>query len=113
MASIPVDKEVYAVLQVLLERFAPIAVRTYFDKLFPPPDLHLTIQKNYKILRDLKFEVLNLDQWNRLFPKKGMFVRLHIGRYIKVTSVLLCMLCVIHFSPMPKVLTLLFLGEKN
>lgn len=73
MAPLSELEENYIRLALLLKGTSPRAVRTFFDKEFPPAFLPSTLNKNYNTLYDLKFKrVLNQAQWNLLFPKNGM-----------------------------------------
>ncbi|CAG2239459.1 unnamed protein product [Mytilus edulis] len=73
MAPLLEEEEKYVRLALLLKGVTPRAVRTYFDRLFPPSYLPSTLNTNYNTLDDLKFKrVLNQTQWNLLFPKNGL-----------------------------------------
>lgn len=76
------EEEKYVRLALLLKEVAPRAVRSYFDKSFPPTYLPSTLNSNYNKLDDLKFRrVLNQTQWNLLFPTNGMFIMTGIPDY--------------------------------
>ncbi|XP_076078806.1 uncharacterized protein LOC143048821 [Mytilus galloprovincialis] len=68
------DVEVnYIRLALLLRGVTPRAVRTFFDKEFPPTFLPSTLNKNYNTLNGLfKKRILNQAQWNLLFPTNGV-----------------------------------------
>ncbi|CAG2213014.1 unnamed protein product [Mytilus edulis] len=73
MAPLLEEEENYIRLALLLRGVAPRAVRTYFDKEFPPTYLLSTFNKNYNTLNGLfKKRILNQAQWNLLFPKSGI-----------------------------------------
>lgn len=73
MAPLSQEKENYIRFTLLLKGLSQKAVRTYFDREFPPTSLPLTLRKKYTTIYRLKCEgVLNQSQWNRLFPKNGM-----------------------------------------
>ncbi|CAG2204199.1 unnamed protein product [Mytilus edulis] len=72
MAPLSAEEENYVRLALLLKGVSPRAVRTYFDREFPPTHLPSTLTKNYNTLFDLKFNrVLNQVQWNLLFPRNA------------------------------------------
>ncbi|XP_071178364.1 uncharacterized protein [Mytilus edulis] len=67
------EEENYVRLALLLKGVSPRAVRTYFDREFPPTYLPSTLNTNYNTLQDLKLKrVLNQAQWNLLFPRNGV-----------------------------------------
>ncbi|VDI56100.1 Hypothetical predicted protein, partial [Mytilus galloprovincialis] len=73
MAHLLEEKENYVRLALLLEEVSPRAVRTYFDREFPPTHLPSTLNTNYNTLLNLKSKrVLNQAQWNLLFPSNGV-----------------------------------------
>ncbi|CAC5403935.1 unnamed protein product [Mytilus coruscus] len=73
MAPLSEEEENYLWLALLLKGMTARAVRTYFDRNFPPTYLPSTLNTYYDILDDLKFKtVLNQTQWNLLFPKTGV-----------------------------------------
>ncbi|CAG2195557.1 unnamed protein product [Mytilus edulis] len=70
MAPLLEEEENYVRLALLLKGVSPRAVRTYFDREFPPTHLPSTLNTNYNTLQDLKLKrVLNQAQWNLLFPR--------------------------------------------
>ncbi|XP_071178410.1 uncharacterized protein [Mytilus edulis] len=72
MAPLLEEEENYVRLALLLKGVAPRAVRSYFDREFPPTYLPSTLNTNYNTLDDLKLKrVLNQAQWNLLFPTNG------------------------------------------
>ncbi|CAG2188086.1 unnamed protein product [Mytilus edulis] len=72
MAPLSDEEENYIRLALLLKGVSPRAVRTYFDKEFPPTYLPSTLNKNYNTLNGLfKKRILNQAQWNLLFPTNG------------------------------------------
>ncbi|XP_071181366.1 uncharacterized protein [Mytilus edulis] len=73
MAPLLEEEENYVRLALLLKGVSPRAVRSYFDKEFPPTYLPSTLNTNYNTLQDLKIKrVLNQAQWNLLFPRNGV-----------------------------------------
>ncbi|XP_071178354.1 uncharacterized protein [Mytilus edulis] len=73
MAALLEEEENYVRLALLLKGVSPRAVRTYFDREFPPTHLPSTLNTNYNTLQDLKLKrVLNQAQWNLLFPRNGV-----------------------------------------
>ncbi|CAG2239451.1 unnamed protein product [Mytilus edulis] len=73
MAPLLEEEENYVRLALLLKGVSPRAVRTYFDREFPPTHLPSTLNTNYNTLYDLKLKrVLNQAQWNLLFPRNGV-----------------------------------------
>ncbi|XP_071181368.1 uncharacterized protein [Mytilus edulis] len=75
MAPLSEEEENYVRLALLLKGVSPRAVRTYFDREFPPTHLPSTLNTNYNTLQDLKLKrVLNQAQWNLLFPRNGVTV---------------------------------------
>ncbi|VDI10875.1 Hypothetical predicted protein [Mytilus galloprovincialis] len=73
MAPLSEEEENYVRLALLLKGVAPRAIRTYFDRTFPPTYLPSTLNTNYNTLDNLKFRrVLNQAQWNLLFPTNGV-----------------------------------------
>ncbi|XP_052073116.1 uncharacterized protein LOC127711189 [Mytilus californianus] len=73
MAPLLEEEENYIRLALLLKGVSPRAVRTFFDKGFPPTYLPSTLNKNYNTLYDLYLKrILNQAQWNLLFPKNGV-----------------------------------------
>lgn len=80
MAPILEEEEKYVRLSLLLKGVATRAVRTYFDRLFPPTYISSTLNTNYNTLDDLKFKrVLTQTQWNLLFPTNGMLYMIDKG----------------------------------
>lgn len=74
MAALSEEEDNFVRLAMLLKGISPRAVRTFFDKEFPPFHLHSTLTKNRNVLYDLKSKrVLNQSQWTLLFPSNGMF----------------------------------------
>ncbi|CAG2239300.1 unnamed protein product [Mytilus edulis] len=73
MAPLLEEEENYVRLALLLKGVSPRAVRSYFDREFPPTHLPSTLNTNYNTLQDLKLKrVLNQAQWNLLFPRNGV-----------------------------------------
>ncbi|VDI60066.1 Hypothetical predicted protein [Mytilus galloprovincialis] len=73
MAPLSDEEENYIRLALLLKGVSPRAVRTFFDKEFPPTYLPSTLNKNYNTLNGLfKKRILNQAQWNLLFPTNGV-----------------------------------------
>ncbi|CAG2246025.1 unnamed protein product [Mytilus edulis] len=73
MAPLLEEEENYVRLALLLKGVSPRAVRSYFDREFPPTYLPSTLNTNYNTLQDLKLKrVLNQAQWNLLFPRNGV-----------------------------------------
>ncbi|XP_071178516.1 uncharacterized protein [Mytilus edulis] len=73
MAPLLEEEENYVRLALLLKGVSPRAVRSYFDREFPPTHLPSTLNTNYNTLQDLKLKrVLNHAQWNLLFPRNGV-----------------------------------------
>ncbi|XP_052075453.1 uncharacterized protein LOC127712894 [Mytilus californianus] len=73
MAPLSEEEENYIRLALLLKGVSPRAVRTYFDREFPPTHLPSTLNKNYNTLYGLKLNrVLNQAQWKLLFPRNGV-----------------------------------------
>ncbi|CAG2239458.1 unnamed protein product [Mytilus edulis] len=73
MAPLLEEEENYVRLALLLKGVSPRAVRSYFDREFPPTYLPSTLNTNYNTLCDLKLKrVLNQAQWNLLFPRNGV-----------------------------------------
>ncbi|XP_076108622.1 uncharacterized protein LOC143076668 [Mytilus galloprovincialis] len=73
MAPLLEEEENYVRLALLLKGVSPRAVRSYFDREFPPTHLPSTLNTNYNTLKDLKLKrVLNQAQWNLLFPRNGV-----------------------------------------
>ncbi|CAG2235506.1 unnamed protein product [Mytilus edulis] len=73
MAPLSEEEENYVRLALLLKGVAPRAIRTYFDRTFPPTYLPSTLNTHYDTLDNLKFRrVLNQTQWNLLFPTNGV-----------------------------------------
>ncbi|VDH91290.1 Hypothetical predicted protein [Mytilus galloprovincialis] len=72
MSPLSDEEENYIRLALLLRGVTPRAVRTFFDKEFPPTFLPSTLNKNYNTLNELfKKRILNQAQWNLLFPTNG------------------------------------------
>ncbi|CAG2214554.1 unnamed protein product [Mytilus edulis] len=60
-------------IALLLKGVTPRAVRTYFDREFPPTYLPSTLNTNYNTLWDLKLKrIINQAQWNLLIPRNGI-----------------------------------------
>lgn len=75
MAPLSVEEDNYIRLLLLLIDVCPRAVRSYFDKEFPPDKLYSRFNTNYNTFLSLKsHKILNQDQWERLFPRNGMFL---------------------------------------
>ncbi|CAC5403937.1 unnamed protein product [Mytilus coruscus] len=73
MAPLLEEEENYVRLALLLKGVSPRAVRTYFDREFPPTNLPSTLNTNYNTICALKSDrVLNRAQWNLLFPANGV-----------------------------------------
>ncbi|VDI65507.1 Hypothetical predicted protein [Mytilus galloprovincialis] len=77
MAPLSKDEENYVRLALLLKGVTPRAVRTYFDREFPPTHLPSTLKRNktyYNTLFDLKVKrIINQAQWNLLIPINDQF----------------------------------------
>ncbi|CAG2225743.1 HMCN [Mytilus edulis] len=72
MAPLSDEEENYVRLALLLKGVTPRAVRTYFDREFPPTYLPSTLNTNYNTLWDLKLKrIINQAQWNLLIPRNG------------------------------------------
>ncbi|VDI62489.1 Hypothetical predicted protein [Mytilus galloprovincialis] len=72
MAPLSDEEENYVRLALLLKGVTPRAVRTYFDREFPPTYLPSTLNTNYNTLMDLKLKrIINQAQWNLLIPRNG------------------------------------------
>ncbi|VDI71769.1 Hypothetical predicted protein [Mytilus galloprovincialis] len=75
MAPLSEEEENYVRLALLLKGVTPRAVRTYFDREFPPSYLPSTLNTNYNTLLDLKLNrIINQAQWNLLIPRNGTSV---------------------------------------
>lgn len=73
MAPLSNEEENFIRLSLLLKGLSPRAVRTFFDKKFPPTYLPSTLNTNYDPLNDLyKKRILNQAQWTLLFPRNSM-----------------------------------------
>ncbi|CAG2255528.1 unnamed protein product [Mytilus edulis] len=73
MAPLSEKEENYVRLALLLKGVTPRAVRTYFDREFPPTYLPSTLNTNYNTLWDLKLKrIINQAQWNLLIPRNGI-----------------------------------------
>ncbi|XP_063438379.1 uncharacterized protein LOC134719303 [Mytilus trossulus] len=73
MAPLSEEEEKYVRLALLLKGVTPRAVRTYFDREFPPTYLPSTLNTNYNTLWDLKLKrIINQTQWNLLIPRNGI-----------------------------------------
>ncbi|XP_052079027.1 uncharacterized protein LOC127717426 [Mytilus californianus] len=73
MASLPEEEENYVRLALLLKGVTPRAVRTYFDREFPPTSLPSTLSTSHNTLLDLKVKrIINQAQWNLLIPRNGV-----------------------------------------
>ncbi|CAG2222771.1 unnamed protein product [Mytilus edulis] len=73
MAPLSEEEENYVRLALLLKGVTPRAVRTYFDREFPPTSLPSTLNTNYNTLLDLKLKrIINQAQWNLLIPRNGI-----------------------------------------
>ncbi|XP_076083279.1 uncharacterized protein LOC143054234 [Mytilus galloprovincialis] len=67
MASLSEEEENYVRLALLLRGVTPRAVRTYFDREFPPTSLPSTLSTSHNTLLDLKKKrIINQAQWNLL-----------------------------------------------
>ncbi|XP_071152248.1 uncharacterized protein [Mytilus edulis] len=67
MASLSEEEENYVRLALLLRGVTPRAVRTYFDREFPPASLPSTLSTSHNTLLDLKVKrIINQAQWNLL-----------------------------------------------
>ncbi|CAG2202419.1 unnamed protein product [Mytilus edulis] len=74
MAPLSEEEENYVRLALLLKGVTPRAVRTYFDREFPPTSLPSTLSTSHNTLLDLKLNrVINQAQWNLLYPRNGRF----------------------------------------
>ena len=72
MASLSEEEENYVRLALLLKGVTPRAVRTYFDREFPPTSLPSTLSTSHNTLLDLKVKrIINQAQWNLLIPRNG------------------------------------------
>ncbi|XP_076079140.1 uncharacterized protein LOC143049355 [Mytilus galloprovincialis] len=72
MAMFSQEEENYVRINCLLTGISPNAVRTYFDKEFHPSCLYASIKQEYTKLNDLKKQrVINVAQWNLLYPRGG------------------------------------------
>ncbi|CAG2205865.1 unnamed protein product [Mytilus edulis] len=72
MASLSEEEENYVRLALLLKGVTPRAVRTYFDREFPPTSLSSTLRTSHNTLLDLKVKrIINQAQWNLLIPRNG------------------------------------------
>ncbi|VDH91073.1 Hypothetical predicted protein, partial [Mytilus galloprovincialis] len=70
MASLSEEEENYVRLALLLKGVTPRAVRTYFDREFPPTSLPSTLSTSHNTLLDLKVKrIINQAQWNLLIPR--------------------------------------------
>ncbi|CAG2200866.1 unnamed protein product [Mytilus edulis] len=72
MASLSEEEENYVRLALLLKGVTPRAVRTYFDREFPPTSLPSTLSTSHNTLLDLKKRIINQAQWNLLIPRNGV-----------------------------------------
>ncbi|CAG2253288.1 unnamed protein product [Mytilus edulis] len=73
MASLSEEEENYVRLALLLKGVTPRAVRTYFDREFPPTSLPSTLSTSHNTLLDLKIKrIINQAQWNLLIPRNGV-----------------------------------------
>ncbi|CAG2200539.1 unnamed protein product [Mytilus edulis] len=73
MAPLSEEEENYVRLALLLKGVTPRAVRTYFDREFPPTYLPSTLNTNNNTLLDLKLKrIINQAQWNLLIPRNGV-----------------------------------------
>ncbi|XP_071149327.1 serine/threonine-protein phosphatase 6 regulatory ankyrin repeat subunit B-like [Mytilus edulis] len=73
MASLSEEEENYVRLALLLKGVTPRAVRTYFDREFPPTSLPSTLSTSHNTLLDLKVKrIINQAQWNLLIPRNGV-----------------------------------------
>lgn len=73
MVPLSNEEENLVRLLLLLKGLSPRAVRTFFDKEFPPTYLPSTLNTNYDPLNDLyKKRILNHVQWTLLFPRNSM-----------------------------------------
>ncbi|XP_063405734.1 uncharacterized protein LOC134689698 [Mytilus trossulus] len=73
MAPLSEEEENYVRLALLLKGVTPRAVRTYFDKEFPPTSLPSTLNTSKNTLLGLKFtRIINQAQWNLLHPRNGV-----------------------------------------
>ncbi|CAC5423968.1 unnamed protein product [Mytilus coruscus] len=73
MASLSIEEENYVRLALLLKGVTPRAVRSYFDREFPPTSLPSTLSTSHNTLLDLKVKrIINQAQWNLLIPRNGV-----------------------------------------
>ncbi|CAC5365802.1 unnamed protein product [Mytilus coruscus] len=73
MASLSKEEENYVRLALLLKGVTPRAVRTYFDREFPPISLPSTLSTSHNTLLDLKKgRIINQAQWNLLIPRNDV-----------------------------------------
>ncbi|XP_071148629.1 uncharacterized protein [Mytilus edulis] len=72
MASLTKEEDNYVRIGLLITGISPRAARVLFDREFHPSFLYATLKKEYKKLNDLKDKkkVINLQQWNLLFPRQ-------------------------------------------
>lgn len=74
------EQENYVRMSLLLTGIAPRAVRTVFDRKFPPSCLDSSLKKEYNKLRDLQLNgIINQSQWNLLFPRFSGKFRADLG----------------------------------
>ncbi|XP_076084270.1 E3 ubiquitin-protein ligase DZIP3-like [Mytilus galloprovincialis] len=72
MAPLSIEEENYVRLALLLKGVTPRAVRTHFDKEFPPTSLPSTLSTSHNTLLDLKIKrIINQAQWKILIPRNG------------------------------------------
>lgn len=72
MAPITIEEENFLRIVQLIFGVVVEAVRTVFDKFFPPMTLHHTLQANKKDVKDLeKKQILRKPQMDVLFPTTG------------------------------------------
>lgn len=72
MESLNVEEENYVRMSLLLFGTSPSAVRSLFDREFDSQCLTSSFRNAYNKLNDLrKKRIINLTQWNLLFPRYG------------------------------------------
>ncbi|CAG2255521.1 unnamed protein product [Mytilus edulis] len=73
MAPLSEEEDNYVRLALLLKGVTPRAVRTYFDREFPPSSLTSTLSTSHNTLLDLKVKrIINQAQWKLLIPGNGI-----------------------------------------
>lgn len=72
MEPISKEEENYVRLALLLKGVSPRAVRSFFDREFPPTYLPSELTSKYNALDELyRRKRLTKPQWKLLFPKNG------------------------------------------